>query len=122
PCRLRENVAIEGFLGFPRDVPPADGRGPWLHGRMAATRVTADERLVVTITDAVVRPGPARIGQRVTLRPRAVDPRQQRSGRHELHRRYAARRSWLSGDRKSTRLNSSHGSISYAVFCLKKKT
>src|SRR2546422_5236128 len=29
---------------------------------------------------------------------------------------------WLScEDRKSTRLNSSHGYISYAVFCLKKK-
>src|SRR2546429_6284538 len=27
----------------------------------------------------------------------------------------------LDGDRKSTRLNSSHGYISYAVFCLKKK-
>src|SRR2546429_7624810 len=27
----------------------------------------------------------------------------------------------ISGDRKSTRLNSSHGYISYAVFCLKKK-
>src|SRR5438067_8214631 len=27
----------------------------------------------------------------------------------------------ISGDRKSTRLNSSHVSISYAVFCLKKK-
>src|SRR2546422_8007601 len=27
-----------------------------------------------------------------------------------------------SPDRKSTRLNSSHGYISYAVFCLKKKT
>src|SRR5699024_12219051 len=27
----------------------------------------------------------------------------------------------LMGDRKSTRLNSSHVSISYAVFCLKKK-
>src|SRR5438034_7116505 len=27
----------------------------------------------------------------------------------------------LSGDRKSTRLNSSHTVISYAVFCLKKK-
>src|SRR2546422_8142572 len=27
----------------------------------------------------------------------------------------------LEGDRKSTRLNSSHGYISYAVFCLKKK-
>src|SRR3989440_3122401 len=27
----------------------------------------------------------------------------------------------LEGDRKSTRLNSSHDQISYAVFCLKKK-
>src|SRR2546427_696328 len=27
----------------------------------------------------------------------------------------------MSGDRKSTRLNSSHSQISYAVFCLKKK-
>src|SRR5438128_3663184 len=27
----------------------------------------------------------------------------------------------MPSDRKSTRLNSSHGSISYAVFCLKKK-
>src|SRR5207245_11076156 len=39
---------------------------------------------------------------------RAADRRQGRSG-FELT------------DRKSTRLNSSHGSISYAVFCLKKK-
>src|SRR5947209_12365369 len=32
-------------------------------------------------------------------------------------------RSWMSStpDRKSTRLNSSHANISYAVFCLKKK-
>src|SRR3712207_8319606 len=29
--------------------------------------------------------------------------------------------SWSSRDRKSTRLNSSHANISYAVFCLKKK-
>src|SRR3712207_6908778 len=28
---------------------------------------------------------------------------------------------WLDRDRKSTRLNSSHANISYAVFCLKKK-
>src|SRR5690625_6305567 len=28
---------------------------------------------------------------------------------------------WLPEDRKSTRLNSSHVAISYAVFCLKKK-
>src|SRR5207249_5200083 len=33
----------------------------------------------------------------------------------------AVSRSHVTGDRKSTRLNSSHVSISYAVFCLKKK-
>src|SRR5258708_688668 len=32
-----------------------------------------------------------------------------------------ALRPWQLGDRKSTRLNSSHQIISYAVFCLKKK-
>src|SRR5690606_28188044 len=31
-------------------------------------------------------------------------------------------RLWIGSDRKSTRLNSSHVKISYAVFCLKKKT
>src|SRR2546427_4497824 len=33
----------------------------------------------------------------------------------------AGLRPMLPGDRKSTRLNSSHSQISYAVFCLKKK-
>src|SRR5699024_12020277 len=35
---------------------------------------------------------------------------------------YRTRQQWFAKDRKSTRLNSSHVSISYAVFCLKKKT
>src|SRR5207245_8796033 len=35
--------------------------------------------------------------------------------------RYGGEEFTVSRDRKSTRLNSSHGSISYAVFCLKKK-
>src|SRR5687768_18206945 len=35
---------------------------------------------------------------------------------------YFGRRNDPYTDRKSTRLNSSHGYISYAVFCLKKKT
>src|SRR5438876_6046943 len=48
------------------------------------------------------RPDPAR--------PHSTDPRRQ--GRRERAVRCA--------DRKSTRLNSSHPSISYAVFCLKK--
>src|SRR3712207_6978784 len=34
---------------------------------------------------------------------------------------YAAAGEAMSRDRKSTRLNSSHANISYAVFCLKKK-
>src|SRR3712207_7520388 len=37
------------------------------------------------------------------------------------NRQYAACRRALDQDRKSTRLNSSHANISYAVFCLKKK-
>src|SRR3712207_7598210 len=41
----------------------------------------------------------------------------------ELLELYAARQAEQGySDRKSTRLNSSHANISYAVFCLKKKT
>ena len=94
-CRLREQTAVDGLAGYPRDLPPALASDPLMRGRVAATRVTTDERLVITIGDAILRS--ARVGQRVTLRPRSIDPRQQRSGRQELHRRYAARRSWLSG-------------------------
>src|SRR5690554_7087541 len=48
----------------------------------------------------------------------------QRLGGHQKYGRCAGRRGrrGVSGqDRKSTRLNSSHVRISYAVFCLKKK-
>src|SRR5438552_12862741 len=38
-----------------------------------------------------------------------------------LRDRIHAEKERLAGDRKSTRLNSSHQIISYAVFCLKKK-
>src|SRR5256884_861050 len=38
-----------------------------------------------------------------------------------LEKMIASLRGFRSLDRKSTRLNSSHGYISYAVFCLKKK-
>src|SRR2546422_1897629 len=39
---------------------------------------------------------------------------------HE-HRHHVVEAETRAPDRKSTRLNSSHGYISYAVFCLKKK-
>src|SRR5437868_12111605 len=63
-----------------------------------------------------------------TRRSSDLRPRRHRHGPHRplpLVRRgdhvLAAARDPARGDRKSTRLNSSHVSISYAVFCLKKK-
>src|SRR6266550_8402132 len=53
-------------------------------------------------------------GVRSQSHPRRVLPRR-RVQQRARHRERRAR------DRKSTRLNSSHGYISYAVFCLKKK-
>src|SRR5947208_9112382 len=54
--------------------------------------------------------------RRARRRPRAVQGHgvQERAGRARPRRRQGR-------DRKSTRLNSSHQIISYAVFCLKKK-
>src|SRR2546422_8206787 len=46
-------------------------------------------------------------------------PRAMREAGEQVRRRVAHQSPH--GDRKSTRLNSSHGYISYAVFCLKKK-
>src|SRR2546422_8332693 len=50
-------------------------------------------------------------------------PRLGGGARHRSGRAAAARQALRAPDRdrKSTRLNSSHGYISYAVFCLKKK-
>src|SRR2546429_7152472 len=52
---------------------------------------------------------------------RGADGEQQDAG-DRLQGRRRARPSAAALDRKSTRLNSSHGYISYAGFCLKKKT
>src|SRR2546430_12711176 len=46
----------------------------------------------------------------------------QRASGCRAEHRAPGRWSALRQDRKSTRLNSSHSQISYAVFCLKKKT
>src|SRR2546422_3742623 len=67
---------------------------------------------------AVLEPETGELGER------AVVQLERRAGAGEvLNRRVAlpGRRVVQLQDRKSTRLNSSHGYISYAVFCLKKK-
>src|SRR3712207_7476286 len=55
-------------------------------------------------------------GTRRLPRPSAHHHHPERRGRDPRPLRQLRR-----GDRKSTRLNSSHANISYAVFCLKKK-
>src|SRR3712207_8133015 len=64
---------------------------------------------------AAAPPAPAepkrRVSKRVKGCRRAKHPRRARTLYHRI----------VAQDRKSTRLNSSHANISYAVFCLKKK-
>src|SRR3712207_8800097 len=55
-------------------------------------------------------------GARLAAHQRSTDGRALDGNRH-----WTARQPQVNGDRKSTRLNSSHANISYAVFCLKKK-
>src|SRR2546429_4291781 len=50
---------------------------------------------------------------------RGVEHRRDRANERHVHCDHRELPQWV--DRKSTRLNSSHGYISYAVFCLKKK-
>src|SRR2546429_3378795 len=86
------------------------------------------EIYTLSLHDAL--PISAHVGERLRVddpaRHAAIDGRA-RAGRRRLHHRLAADdgRERLPDrpgeDRKSTRLNSSHGYISYAVFCLKKK-
>src|SRR6266496_4639746 len=66
----------------------------------------------------MIRPPP-----RSTLFPYTTLFRSGSAGVRGRRRRCRALRPWpaLELDRKSTRLNSSHVEISYAVFCLKKK-
>src|SRR2546428_375850 len=78
---------------YPRGRPPHGASVRTRHPRRAVDRSPPS------------RPGPARLW-RGTARAGA---------------RRASRRRRASRDRKSTRLNSSHDQISYAVFCLKKK-
>src|SRR2546430_10683211 len=52
---------------------------------------------------------------------RSVVPGQDRAPEHAAEARNREDGLGDHGDRKSTRLNSSHSQISYAVFCLKKK-
>src|SRR2546422_5196831 len=90
-------------------------------GGGGARRPVKDPPLVLPLRDGVRAVGVRSAGRRS---PRVLAEQQQIPPHSPARRgplldafgRAATRR-----DRKSTRLNSSHGYISYAVFCLKKK-
>src|SRR3712207_7720805 len=72
------------------------------------------ERPVLVVTPAVLHPPRDDDGDERIQHPDRMDPVGRRVPSLLQQLRHAA-------DRKSTRLNSSHANISYAVFCLKKK-
>src|SRR3712207_7349200 len=86
------------------------------------------EIYTLSLHDALpICPGPERSSDRAGHRRRPAGPGAGR-GRPHAARVHGAQgdrwRDWRragTADRKSTRLNSSHANISYAVFCLKKK-
>src|SRR3712207_6908610 len=69
---------------------------------------------VLAAEDAVVQKAPVDVRHR---RARAVHVHDELLERRRVERQLHT----VDLDRKSTRLNSSHANISYAVFCLKKK-
>src|SRR5688572_31962894 len=74
------------------------------------------EIYTLSLHDALPISGARRRPRRVPLRRRPQKPPRRGGPVRRLQRRPADLL-----DRKSTRLNSSHSQISYAVFCLKKK-
>src|SRR2546430_4343967 len=85
--------------GKPRRHRPPPPRRP---ARRAGARGPADENRIPEFSDQEA------LGLRLGRPPGSSHHVAHRAGRDP-------------GDRKSTRLNSSHSQISYAVFCLKKK-
>src|SRR5256884_1348266 len=80
--------------------------------RSAVRPVQPDDQLVQTIGSGLRSAGEFGLQPAQPQRGHP-HPDLQRKSQDQAHR--------VSPDRKSTRLNSSHGYISYAVFCLKKK-
>src|SRR5687768_18189210 len=80
------------------------------------------EIYTLSLHDALPISSRARLGHGGDGDRGADAERRHRPGHHRRRGRATAVRAHVRvRDRKSTRLNSSHGYISYAVFCLKKK-
>src|SRR5699024_11631589 len=100
-----------------------------LHGVMLlpSTSLALPDALPISLgfrslCDVLVRHHGANLGRALAERELGLRQRAGQPLRHTQLRQPGARLRGFGRDRKSTRLNSSHVSISYAVFCLKKKT
>src|SRR5437773_2186806 len=103
PCGERFTILVYGFV-FSR-IQTGDGKVGFVYSNLiavdrsgASVQQTASPRMVTAADKVAIKTAPA--AQAAPSAPAQVAPAQ---------------------DRKSTRLNSSHITISYAVFCLKKK-
>src|SRR5690606_40318692 len=90
---------------------PSEDHTPNLELDLEAIRPANAPRLSDTVADQIQQ---LIISQNLAVGARLPAER-------ELAERLGASRPTVSQDRKSTRLNSSHVKISYAVFCLKQK-
>src|SRR5207248_9395286 len=124
-------VAPERSAAGQLEEPLRDRRGPWKLERRRATahrEIDCPGQVVAEIVaDAQLRPGEHRRGKESVpgrgiekeLPSAGAEHAPARSGSSLL--RVVAEGPPREPDRKSTRLNSSHRTIAYAVFCLKKK-
>ena len=106
---------------------------PIVDGDALVGLVTDRDLVVRVLADRAADPSAVMLGDIATSSIVTVTPDARLSDARELMQRHRVRRLPVVkadrlvgivslGDRKSTRLNSSHVKISYAVFCLKKKT
>src|SRR5699024_12036365 len=98
-------------------------------GAITATAKTSSRSVrpleIRLVNNAIIGPYPMNQAKKNTVQPpsQASSPRKVFNETNSLTYNPSASKKLLkiNIDRKSTRLNSSHVSISYAVFCLKKK-
>src|SRR2546430_10218812 len=84
----------------------------------ASAQATASATIQGTVTD---KSGAVVSGAQVVAKNKATDLTREATTSETGYYRFELLPVGTYADRKSTRLNSSHSQISYAVFCLKKK-
>jgi len=93
--RLRPGARVAGWEGEACDVQDSETR--LRDGEIEAAAMGTDAALDIAVRDAVFRPSPLGVGDRVSLRARPVDPFQQQRARRNLSQRYRTAGNWLAG-------------------------